>query len=750
MSNESKVPDLRVISTPPTIESLKVFVPAGDEASMSNLASSAKNKGSTLSGGKKKRGRKASVQNNRPPSVGPDSEDINIHVEAGWSEDEADTKEHPAKRAATDADKDSPANKAAGALTNFTVRAVVTRKDIGVVFGQDRDKQELLETQTGAKIEIITGNDDPDIVVDRVLSIKGPIDGVAAAYKGVLDSLLAANVVSTASAVAATPAPPSALTKGPSAEAAEADADAEDDKETAPADSAEQFVDADASIADEATQGAPLAKEEVADSSKATAVKTACSPSATLRLLVPHRCVGSIMGHNGRTINSIRDVTSVSIHTSEATLPLSAERIVEVNGTPESIQKAIVLMAEALTRDMASYTSAVHYVPAANLPSAMTVDIHSRKRKDGKRSGNADHYSGNRGQTGNRGNGVRNGGGGGNSGGYSQNRGQGGNVHHASNNNMSGGMNNRGDRYGRHGERHGDRHVDRHGGRNRGPNSTSQVNRVPVGGSGNNRFQGHSNQYSNNNSNNNVNSGGYRMNNRLAPSGNAAPPTLNYGGYAVPAPTAFPTYMVPNAGAAGHMGGVVPPVMRYGGAIASIAPGPGPGPARGSYGDNYNSAPSSYQYPAPPTYGYGVAPAAQVMYGGTSEQSANGPYSQTYPERSNRPQIPQSSMPMGGNSSNVPMGGGGGGGGGGAPTSGANQTIQQIYVPGEKIGAVIGRRGETINEIRRTTSAHVDIQDSGPNAKQRLIVITGGYEQVRSAYYMIKNKVDLARPAAHP
>ncbi|KAJ2886367.1 RNA binding protein, heterogenous nuclear RNP-K like protein [Coemansia aciculifera] len=734
MSDESKVPDLRVISTTPTIESLNAFAPAGDETNMPNLASSAKNKGSTPSSGKKKRGRKASVQNNRPPSVGLDSEDINIHVEAGWSEDEADTKEHPAKRAATNVDKDATAKKAAGALANFTVRAVVTRKDIGVVFGQDSDKQELLETQTGAKIEIISGKDDPDIVVDRVISIKGPIDGVAAAYKGVLDSMRVANVASTASAATAAPASPSAQTVSPSAEADDAD------KDTAAADSTEQYVDTNASIADEAAQDVPPAKEEVAGSNKAAAGKPASSSSVTLRLLVPHRCVGSIMGHSGRTINSIRDVTSVSIHTSEATLPLSAERIVEINGTPESIQKAIVLVAEALTRDMASYTSAVHYVPAANLPSAMTVDIHSRKRKDGKRPGNADHYSGNRGQVGNRGSGVRNSGGSGNSGGYSQNRSQGGNSHNASNNNMSGGMSNRGDRYGRHGDRPGDRHVDRHGGRNRGPSSTSQANRVPVGsGGGNNRSLG--NPYNNNNNNNN--SGGYRMNNQLAPSRNAAPPTLNYGGYAVPAPTVYPTYIVPNAGAVGHMGGVAPPVMRYGGAMAPMAPGP----ARGAYGDSYNSAPSSYQHPAPTAYGYGVAPVAQGMYGGASEQPANGPYSQAYPERNNRPPMPQSSMPMRGNSSNMPMGGGSGGVG--PPASAASQTIQQIYVPGEKIGAVIGRRGETINEIRRSTSAHVDIQDSGPNAKQRLIVITGGYEQVRSAYYMIKNKVDMARPAAN-
>ncbi|KAJ2493864.1 RNA binding protein, heterogenous nuclear RNP-K like protein [Coemansia sp. RSA 2050] len=731
MSDESKAHDLGVLSATPNIESQSTFALAGDDTSTPNPASLAKSKGGTPSSSKKKRGRKASVQNNRPPSAGPDSEDINFHVEAGWSEDEADTKEHPAKRVATNTDKDAVAlaKRATGPLSNFTVRAVVTRKDVEVVFGQEKDKQALLEAQTGTKIEIITGNDDPDIVVDRVLSIKGPIDGVAAAYKGVVDSLHKANAASTTSAatVSATAVPASAPlpapTESPSVETSEASKDALPTDSTEP----DANVNANANVADETAQLGSPAKEGAAGLSVATAGKPASNVCVTLRLLVPHRCVGSIMGHNGRTINNIRDVTSVSIHTSEATLPISTERIVEINGSPDSIQKAIVLIAEALTRDMASYTSADLYVPAACLPSAMTVEINNRKRKDGKRMGNADQHSGNRGQAGNRGSGARSGGG------YGQNRGQGGSGHNAGNS-MSGGMNNRGDRYGRHGERQGDRHADRNGGRNRGPNSTSQVNRVPVGGGGgNNRPMGSLNHHNNN-------SGGYRTNSQLGPSRNAAPPTLNYGGYAVPAPTLYPTYVVPNATAAGHIGGVVPPVMRYGGAVGAM----GPGPTRGAYGDNYNGAPSSYQYPAPAAYGYGVAAAAQGMYSGASDQSANAPYSQAYPERNNRQQMPQSSMPMGGSSGSLPMGGGGG-----APPGAAGQTIQQIYVPGDKIGAVIGRRGETINEIRRTTSANVDIQDSGPGAKQRLIIITGGYEQVRSAYYMIKNKVDMARPAVH-
>ncbi|KAJ2819092.1 hypothetical protein FBU31_005652, partial [Coemansia sp. 'formosensis'] len=273
MSDEGKVSSLHVIPTTPTTESQSMFALTSEDTSVPNPASLAKNRGSTPSSSKKKRGRKASVQNNRPPSVGPDSEDINIHVEAGWSEDEADAKEHPAKRAATSVDKDASATakKSAGPLSNFTVRAVVTRKDVEIVFGQDKDKQELLETQTGTKIEIITGRDDPDIVVDRVLSIKGPIDGVAAAYKGVVDSMHMANAASTASAVttfttaAPVSASPPAPTEHPSAEARDASQDA------VPADSTEQDVDANASVADETTLHEAPAKEEATDSSKATA-----------------------------------------------------------------------------------------------------------------------------------------------------------------------------------------------------------------------------------------------------------------------------------------------------------------------------------------------------------------------------------------------------------------------------------------------------------------------------------------------
>ncbi|KAJ2472086.1 RNA binding protein, heterogenous nuclear RNP-K like protein [Coemansia sp. RSA 2322] len=748
MPEEGKSPEVFVISTSPELEGQGALASYGADAEAAAAAAikaspqlpagSSKGPTAASASGRKKRGRKA-VQNQRPPSAGPDSEDISIHVEAGWSEDEGDSKEPPAKRTATSTEHGSAGatKKAAGPLSNFTVRAVVTRKDVEVIFGHDRDKPDQLEAQTGTKITIISGKDDPDIVVDRVLSVKGPIDGVAAAYKIIADGMLV--VKSATAAAVAVAAPISSLPAAPAVEVGE------ETKDTEPNDgaceNANSSKEANPAVDLERTSvgTGQLAQDEgpgIAESKSSAPASGSAQPaisSITLRLLVPHKCVGSIMGHGGRTINNIRDVASVNIHTSETTLPLSSERIVELVGMPGSIQKAIGLVAEALTKDMPSYTSADYYVPAANLPSAMTVETHIRKRKDQRRAGNGDQSNGNRGQAGGRVGGSRGNAGNSNGGVHGQGRSQGSFGHSAANRNHGGagygGAINRHDRSSRQG--------DRLSGRSRGPGATTHVNRMPVGS---NRPHGQMNQYNNGGGgfSNNVNAssnnnGGYRMANQLTSPGSAAQHSLNYGGYAVPAPTAYPTYVAPNAGVGAHMGRGGPSEMRYGGAVPSM------GPTGGAYGNSFDAAGPSYQYPAQTSYGYGVAP-VQNMYNTSAEPPVNTSYSRQYPVRDSRPQMPQPAMPMG-TSGGAPMGGG-------PPAGSAGQTIQQIYVPGDKIGAVIGRRGETINEIRRTTNARVDIQDSGQGAKQRLIVITGGYEHVRTAYYMIKNKVDMARPSS--
>ncbi|KAJ2617618.1 PAB1 binding protein [Coemansia sp. RSA 1365] len=715
-------------------------------------------------GNKNKRSRRASrnskaIATATNPAVDADGEDINLHVEAGWSEEEKDDKEHPAKRVAANAGG-SPAvtKRAAALLENFTIRAVVTRKDVDVVFGQDSDKKKELEKLTGANVTVVSGKDDPEIVVDRVLSINGHIDGVAAAYKHFIDGMLSIGRKAGSTTATGKESTEQGSTTAVAKEEIEPDvAAAADGDETAatviPADATVTETTSDAAAvnptSDEAateTAADAVATETADDAAtepdnkdetpaegvtkepskdkptSATKKATAASvPTvrATLRMLVPHKCVGSIMGHGGKTINSIRDSAKVSIHTSESTLPCSSERIVELVGTSPSIESALRMIAEALTKDITAYSSADYYVPAANLPSAMTVETQGRKRKDQRRQGHGDGHIGNRNQ-GNRSSGVRNN----SNNGYTQNRGY---IGHGGGNRSGfggGTMNNGGNRNDRY-NRQGNQNNNRQGGRSRGPGVMSNVNRMPVGMGG---MQGYSNQYD-------ASPDGYHGGHSggMRPSGPAA--AMGYGGYVVPAATAYPAYATQGAASNG-MGNSGPQSTPYGSGISHATAAP---PAN-MYGGGYGAAAGSYQFPAPAAYGYPASP-MQNMYGTRPPQATTAVASAAHPSRpyggyGNRQ---QPSMGMGAPGMSGAMGA--------ASGDAISQTVQQIYVPGDKIGAVIGRRGESINEIRRTTSARVDIQDSAQGAKERLVVITGAYEQVRTAYNMIKSKIDMARPA---
>lgn len=46
------------------------------------------------------------------------------------------------------------------------------------------------------------------------------------------------------------------------------------------------------------------------------------------------------------------------------------------------------------------------------------------------------------------------------------------------------------------------------------------------------------------------------------------------------------------------------------------------------------------------------------------------------------------------------FGGGGGGGGGGGMGNGGGQTVVEMMVPGNKVGLVIGKGGETIKQLQ--------------------------------------------------
>ncbi|KAJ1722098.1 PAB1 binding protein [Coemansia erecta] len=776
-----------------------------------------------VTGTKRKRSRRNTLETKAAPNDNNDDEDINLHVEADWSDDEKDDKEPAAKRAVAETDQGAPSavakKPAASPLENFAVRAVVTRKDVDVIFEHCEGAKEKLEADTDTRISIVAGKDDPDIVVDRVLVIKGPIDGVATAYKVIAEGMLKikrSKMDATAAGTSVSAPKQKQSDKDTMHDGDESDDEADDSKPRADRDNAEDAgSDADEagspsaagadsesdndesddeSHADNTANGEHTAKPATGESAPTTdaskaekpvdASTTAAAAAAstaegekksrtaqsssvdhvTLRMLVPQKCVGSIMGHGGRTINRIREEASVSIHTSEDTLPRSSERVVAVIGAPSAIQTAIALMASALTKDMAAYNNPEFYVPAANLPSAMTVETNHRKRKDAKRQGQGynDHYSGNR-NYGGRSGGHRNNGGNSHGGGYRNNNygGSGGgnrNYGHASGGNSGYG------RSGMHGGNRNDRYSrsnnDRQSNRGRTPGALSHVNRMPVGASSNTQSY-HGNNSSNNNNGNNNNYGNYRSGghgsgNRSATSPNAA----SYGGYAVPSPTFYQSYR-PQASGPANMGGSNNggggmAGMRYGTGMSPVSPGQN----SGVFGGGFNTAPAPYQFATPVGYAYPAAP-VQGMYGSPAAQP-----SQPYPSRGGRPMMsqgqyshppqqqqprydgqyprqPMISPPVGMGAVPPP----GPSPGGGFASGAVDQTIQKIYVSADKVGAVIGRRGETINDIRQSTNARVDIQDPSHGSKERLIIITGGYEQVHSAFSMIKNKIATTRPS---
>lgn len=81
----------------------------------------------------------------------------------------------------------------------------------------------------------------------------------------------------------------------------------------------------------------------------------------------------------------------------------------------------------------------------------------------------------------------------------------------------------------------------------------------------------------------------------------------------------------------------------------------------------------------------------------------------------------------------------------------------QFQVPNESMGAVIGRGGATINQIRQMSGAKVDIAQSVPGSEcesrclhtfdiwfavpMRLVTVTGTPEQIQMAQYLIQVKM---------
>uniref|UniRef100_A0A3B4F8P3 Zgc:110045 n=1 Tax=Pundamilia nyererei TaxID=303518 RepID=A0A3B4F8P3_9CICH len=74
-----------------------------------------------------------------------------------------------------------------------------------------------------------------------------------------------------------------------------------------------------------------------------------------------------------------------------------------------------------------------------------------------------------------------------------------------------------------------------------------------------------------------------------------------------------------------------------------------------------------------------------------------------------------------------------------APTS-----SQELAIPNDFIGCIIGRQGSKINEIRQVSGAHIKIASATDGSAMRQVTITGSPASISVAQYLI-NALEMAK-----
>nr|CAG8530681.1 3594_t:CDS:2 [Entrophospora candida] len=89
----------------------------------------------------------------------------------------------------------------------------------------------------------------------------------------------------------------------------------------------------------------------------------------SVRLLISHNLMGTIIGRQGLKIKHIQDVSSARMVASKEMLPQSTERVVEVQGTVEAIRLAVWEIGRCLIEDNERGIGTVLYNPAIRVTS---------------------------------------------------------------------------------------------------------------------------------------------------------------------------------------------------------------------------------------------------------------------------------------------------------------------------------------------------------------------------------------------
>ncbi|OQD83612.1 hypothetical protein PENANT_c016G00361 [Penicillium antarcticum] len=151
---------------------------------------------------------------------------------------------------------------------------------------------------------------------------------------------------------------------------------------------------------------------------------------------------------------------------------------------------------------------------------------------------------------------------------------------------------------------------------------------------------------------------------------------------------------------------------------------PHPHPNRaggGAYGVPYlHGQPTPAPVAQPPMH-FGAAP--QTPYGGAGPHQPAAPYvagPQPTPAARGPPTAP---APVGGAMPGQPL-------------------TQQIFIPNDMVGAIIGKGGAKINEIRHLSGSVIKINEPQESSNERLVTITGTAECNQMALYMLYSRLE--------
>ncbi|KAJ9299864.1 hypothetical protein DTO271G3_2748 [Paecilomyces variotii] len=139
--------------------------------------------------------------------------------------------------------------------------------------------------------------------------------------------------------------------------------------------------------------------------------------------------------------------------------------------------------------------------------------------------------------------------------------------------------------------------------------------------------------------------------------------------------------------------------------------------AAGAYGVPYLHGQPVPTPVAQPALHYGASP--RTPYAGAGPHQPT-PYGAPTPVQ---PHAPTAAVPAAGVVPGQPM-------------------TQQIYIPNDMVGAIIGKGGAKINEIRHLSGSVIKINEPQDNSNERLVTITGTQECNQMALYMLYSRLE--------